>query len=43
MTEKEIKFISLLRSLDEEKLERFCEILLQMTAEDDDSEASSKE
>lgn len=43
MTEKEIKFISLFRSLDEEKLDRFLQILEMIVAEDHNEKASTKE
>ena len=43
MTEKEIKFISLLRSLDADKLDRFIQILKLISEEDHDDKASPNE
>ena len=43
MTEKEIKFISLLRSLDADKLDRFIQILEMIAAEESDGTDCPKE
>ncbi len=43
MTEKEIRFISLLRSLDTDKLERYLQILKKLAVEDTDEKDSARE